>query len=86
VADPSNVIADFEISASSPEASEITPRYIQENSSDRIGWIVEWDNPTNATVQLPINTSKETGTYRYSLVATSSGSQKSIERQINITE
>ena len=91
VADPNKVIERFGPEAANPAANNVTPRYSTENpeemnSENVIGWIVEWQQTTNSTVDLPINTSKQPGVYRYSLVAVNKGKTSAINLQVNITE
>lgn len=85
VADPNHVISSFELGAAKPSASSVNATSGQEASDRRIGWIVRWNRTVNATVQLPVNTSKEPGVYKYSLVATNYGERATLERRINIT-
>lgn len=90
MADPERLIKSFETSASSPEADRITPNYNTEdrqamNESSRIGWTVQYSKPVNSTIELPVNSSKDPGVYRYSLIGVNSGQTTSREMRITIT-
>lgn len=90
VADPERVISRPDTGFLNPQP-RLTPNYNtdspeEQTESNRIGWILQWRNPTNATVQLPVDTSKEPGNYRFSVAGITSGMTDSKELQITITE
>ena len=79
IADPTNIIKEFDI-----KNAEVQERS-SETSGESIGWTVSWKRPDNRTLNLPIDTSKDPGVYRYSLIAINSGKTYSQEFRVRIT-
>lgn len=86
VADPNQVIDKPDSSMISPEPQKVMPNYNDKNAnSHRIGWLIQWSKAVNATAQLPVNSSKEPGSYSYSLIGTGVGQPDTVELEVNIT-